>query len=60
MHLNVITDQFFLFMAVSHLDVFQSYTDGNYFAFTRREPIGVCGQIIPVSWIHLWTEFSFL
>uniref|UniRef100_A0A4X2KDV6 Aldehyde dehydrogenase domain-containing protein n=1 Tax=Vombatus ursinus TaxID=29139 RepID=A0A4X2KDV6_VOMUR len=23
--------------------------DGDYFTFTRHEPIGVCGQIIPVS-----------
>lgn len=23
--------------------------DGNFFTFTRHEPIGVCGQIIPVS-----------
>lgn len=21
--------------------------DGNYFAYTRHEPVGVCGQIIP-------------
>lgn len=28
-------------------------TDGNFFTFTRHEPIGVCGQIIPVSWKHL-------
>lgn len=27
--------------------------DGNFFTFTRHEPIGVCGQIIPVSWNHL-------
>lgn len=27
--------------------------DGNFFTFTRHEPIGVCGQIIPVSWSHL-------
>ena len=24
-------------------------SDGDYFTFTRHEPIGVCGQIIPVS-----------
>lgn len=23
--------------------------DGEYFTYTRHEPIGVCGQIIPVS-----------
>lgn len=23
--------------------------DGNFFAFTKHEPVGVCGQIIPVS-----------
>lgn len=23
--------------------------DGDYFSFTRHEPVGVCGQIIPVS-----------
>lgn len=28
--------------------------DGNFFTFTRHEPIGVCGQIIPVSWRHLF------
>lgn len=28
-------------------------SDGNFFTFTRHEPVGVCGQIIPVSWSHL-------
>lgn len=23
--------------------------DGNFFCYTRHEPLGVCGQIIPVS-----------
>ena len=23
--------------------------DGDFFAYTRLEPVGVCGQIIPVS-----------
>lgn len=23
--------------------------DGDYFCYTRHEPVGVCGQIIPVS-----------
>lgn len=26
-----------------------SSTDGDYLTFTRHEPMGVCGQIIPVS-----------
>ena len=26
-----------------------STTDGEFFCFTRREPVGVCGQIVPVS-----------
>lgn len=25
-----------------------SFPDGSFFAYTRREAIGVCGQIIPV------------
>lgn len=25
------------------------FLDGEYFTYTRHEPIGVCGQIIPVS-----------
>ena len=25
------------------------FSDGNFFTYTRNEPIGVCGQIIPVS-----------
>ena len=25
-------------------------SDGDIFAYTRKEPIGVCGQIIPVSY----------
>ena len=28
---------------------FPHLTGGNYFAYTRHEPVGVCGQIIPVS-----------
>ena len=31
--------------------------DGNYFAFTRAEPVGVCGQIIPWNfpmWMFSW------
>ena len=27
--------------------------DGDYFAYTRHEPVGVCGQIIPVSKDHI-------
>lgn len=23
--------------------------DGDFFSYTRHEPVGVCGQIIPVS-----------
>lgn len=26
------------------------FPDGNFFTYTRHEPVGVCGQIIPVSW----------
>ena len=26
-----------------------SFSDGNFLAYTRHEPVGVCGQIIPVS-----------
>lgn len=25
-----------------------NYSDGDYFCYTRHEPVGVCGQIIPV------------
>lgn len=24
-----------------------AFSDGNYFAFTRHEPVGVCGFIVP-------------
>lgn len=24
-------------------------SDGNFFGYTRHEPVGVCGQIIPVD-----------
>lgn len=37
-------------------------SDGNVFGFTRAEPIGVCGQIIPVSLFWLFgrkTNFLF-
>ena len=35
-------------------------SDGDYFTFTRHEPIGVCGQIIPVSVSpHALYLFSF-
>ena len=27
-----------------------SISDGDFFTFTRHEPVGVCGQIIPVSY----------
>uniref|UniRef100_A0A3Q4GMJ6 aldehyde dehydrogenase (NAD(+)) n=1 Tax=Neolamprologus brichardi TaxID=32507 RepID=A0A3Q4GMJ6_NEOBR len=35
--------------------------DGEYFTYTRHEPIGVCGQIIPVSEINTkgWQTFNF-
>lgn len=39
---------FSLCVIVCVLDVC-SPTDGEYLTFTRYEPIGVCGQIIPVS-----------
>lgn len=28
------------------------FVDGDYLTFTRHEPVGVCGQIIPVSRKH--------
>jgi hypothetical protein len=31
------------------------FLDGDVFTYTRREPIGVCGQIIPVSCFS-WRE----
>lgn len=34
--------------------------DGDFFTFTRHEPIGVCGQIIPVSWSLLCKTQGFL
>lgn len=34
---------------VTSLVLVCSSTDGDYLTFTRLEPIGVCGQIIPVS-----------
>lgn len=42
------------FYWMSNLLVFP--LDGNFFTFTRHEPVGVCGQIIPVSWSHLWKK----
>ena len=30
--------------------------DGNFFTFTRHEPVGVCGQIIPVSCGYITSE----
>ena len=27
-------------------------SDGPYFCFVRHEPVGICGQIIPVSLLH--------
>lgn len=37
------------------------FLDGEYFTYTRHEPIGVCGQIIPVSEINTkgWQTFNF-
>ena len=29
--------------------LFFLHADGDYFGYTRHEPVGVCGQIIPVS-----------
>ena len=26
-----------------------SFSDGDFFSFTRHEPVGICGQVIPVS-----------
>jgi aldehyde dehydrogenase (NAD+) len=33
--------------------------DGNYFAFTRMEPVGVVGQIIPWNWPLMMQAFKF-
>lgn len=31
--------------------------DGDHFCYTRHEPIGVCGQIIPVrEWLGGWRQ----
>jgi len=32
-------------------DVYVYYLDGNIFVVTRKEPVGVCGQIIP--WVFI-------
>ncbi len=32
-------------------------SDGDFFTYTRREPVGVCGQIIPVSLDYYATFF---
>lgn len=39
---------------------FFCFLDGEYFTYTRHEPIGVCGQIIPVSEINTegWQTFN--
>lgn len=34
------------------------FPDGNFFTYTRHEPVGVCGQILPVSWSSI--QFSIL
>lgn len=34
-------------------------TDGPYFAYTRHEPIGVCGQIIPWNFPLLMQAWKF-
>jgi hypothetical protein len=33
--------------------IFIYIIDGSYFAYTRHEPVGLCGQIIPVSSIYM-------
>lgn len=41
------------FMNINHIYVNDNvfyFLDGDFFTYTRHEPIGVCGQIIPVSW----------
>ena len=38
------------FFCVSTLLIVHSFfTDGDFFCFTRHEPVGICGQIVPVS-----------
>lgn len=34
------------FSEIKHFPLF--FTDGSFFSYTRHEPVGVCGQIIPV------------
>lgn len=50
-HLSDLTVSHKCFVWMTNLFLFP--IDGNFFTFTRHEPIGVCGQIIPVSWNHL-------
>jgi len=33
--------------------------EGNYFGFTRKEPVGVCGQIIPWNWPMMMQAWKF-
>jgi len=33
-------------------------SDGNYFCYTRREPVGVVGAITPVSVLQLFVCYS--
>jgi len=33
--------------------------EGNYFAFTRYDPVGVCGQIIPWNWPLMMQAWKF-
>lgn len=45
-------------------DIFSGKTipmDGDYFAYTRHEPVGVCGQIIPWNFPMLMVfDFIFI
>lgn len=39
----------------------KTFLDGEYFTYTRHEPIGVCGQIIPVSSnVYTYGTFFFI
>ena len=35
-------------------------SDGDFFAYTRHEPVGICGQIIPVSLPIITLDFALI
>uniref|UniRef100_A0A674EYM4 aldehyde dehydrogenase (NAD(+)) n=1 Tax=Salmo trutta TaxID=8032 RepID=A0A674EYM4_SALTR len=48
----------FSHFATLHLVLVCSSTDGDYLTFTRHEPIGVCGQIIPWNFPLMMTAWK--